>query len=83
MQSFMGTIKFVRRFVLDFSQIVKPLQQMIKQSAQFKWTDLEKGAFDKIKAEIAHAPSLKSPNFEKYFISYTFALDNSLVVVLM
>ena len=26
MQSFMGTINFVRRFVLDFAQIVKPLQ---------------------------------------------------------
>ena len=26
MQSFMGTINFVQRFVPDFSQIVKPLQ---------------------------------------------------------
>ena len=32
MQSFMGTINFVRRFVPDFTQIVKPLQQMVKQS---------------------------------------------------
>ena len=30
MQSFMGTINFVRRFVPDFAQIVKPLQQMEK-----------------------------------------------------
>ena len=30
MQSFMGTLNFVRRFVLDFAQIVKPLQQMVK-----------------------------------------------------
>ena len=40
MQSFTGTINFVRRFVLDFTQIVKPLQQMVKQSVQFKWTDV-------------------------------------------
>ena len=40
MQSFMGTINFVRRFVLDFAQIVKPLQQMVKQSVKFKWTDV-------------------------------------------
>ena len=32
MQSYMGTINFVRRFVPDFAQIVKPLQQMVKQS---------------------------------------------------
>ena len=73
MQSFIGAINFVRRFVPKFAQIVKPLQQMVKQSVQFKWTDTEKGAFNNIKATIAHAPSLKSPDFERYFILYTFA----------
>ena len=78
----MGTINFVRRFVPEFAQIVKPLQQMVKQSVQFKWTDIEKGAFNDIKAATAHAPSLKIPNFKKYFILYTFALDNLLAAVL-
>ena len=32
MQYFMGTINFVQRFVPVFSQIIKPLQQMVKQS---------------------------------------------------
>ena len=49
MQSFMGTINFVRRFVPDFAQIVKPLQQTVKKSGKFKWIDLEKSAFNKIK----------------------------------
>ena len=82
MQSFMGTINFVRRFVPDFTQIVKPLQQMVKQSVQFKWTDVEKNAFSKIKTAVAHAPSLKSPYFEKDFILYTFTSDDSLAAVL-
>ena len=55
---------------------------MVKQSVQFKWTDIEKDAFTKIKIEIAHTPSLRSPNFDKYFILYTFTSDNSLVAVL-
>ena len=55
MQSFMGTINFVRRFVPDFAQIVKPLQQMVKQSVQFKLTDSDKGAFNKIKTSIARS----------------------------
>ena len=71
MQLFMGTINFVRRFVPDFAQIVKPLQQMAKQSVQFKWTYSEKVSFNDIKAAIAHAHSLRSPNFEKDFILYT------------
>ena len=82
MQSFMGTVNFVRRFVPYFAQIVKPLQQMVKKSVQFKWTDIDKGAFNKIKTSIAHAPSLKSPNFENDFILYTFASDDSLAAVL-
>ena len=65
MQYFMGTINFVQRFVPDFAQIVKPLQQMVKQSVQFKWNDSEKGVFNNIKTSIAHAPSIKSTNFEK------------------
>ena len=68
MQSFMGTINFVQRFVPDFTQIVKPLQQMVNQSVQFKWTDVEKNTFSKIKTAVAHAPSLKIPYFEKDFI---------------
>ena len=55
---------------------------MVKQSVQFKWTDLEKNAFRKIKKYIAHAPSLKIPNFEKDFILYTFSFDDSLAAVL-
>ena len=82
MQSFMGTINFVRRFVPDFAQTVKPLQQMVKQNAQFKWAETEKNAFSKIKTVVAHAPSLKSPDFDKDFILYTFASDDSLAAVL-
>ena len=82
MQSFMGTINFVRRFVPDFDQIVKPLQQMVKQSVQFKWTDVEKNTFSKIKTAVAHAPSLKILDFDKDFILYTFTSDDSLAAVL-
>ena len=55
---------------------------MVKQSVQFKWTDSEKNAFSKIKTSISHAPSLKSPNFKKDFILYTFVSDDSLAAVL-
>ena len=82
MQSFMGTINFMRRFLPDFAQIVKPLQQMVKQSVQFKWIDSEKDAFNKIKKSIAHPPSLKIPNFEKDSILYTFSSNDSLETVL-
>ena len=55
---------------------------MVKQNVQFKWTEIEKDAFSKIKTVVAHAPSLKSPDFDKDFVLYTFASDDSLAAVL-
>jgi hypothetical protein len=67
MQSFFGKINLVRRFVSDFAKIVKPLQQMIKKDVHFKWTSIEKEAFDKAKGAIAITPTLQSPYFSKNF----------------
>ena len=55
---------------------------MVNQGVQFKWNDVEKNAFSKIKPFISHAPSLKSPDFEKDFTLYTFTFDDSLAAVL-
>jgi hypothetical protein len=82
MQSFLGKINFVRRFISDFAQIVNPLQEMIKKDANFKWSKERKEAFDKIKEAIAEAPTLRSPNFDNEFILYTFASDHSIASVL-
>ena len=37
MQSFLGQINFVKIFGPDFSQIILPLQSMIKKNSIFKW----------------------------------------------
>jgi hypothetical protein len=58
MQSFFGKINFVRKFTLDFFEIVKPLQKMIRKDAKFKWDEERKGAFNNIKTAISQAPVL-------------------------
>ena len=82
MQSFMGKINFPRRFISDFAEIVKLLQEMIKKDTNFKWTKERKEAFDKIKESIAKAPTLRNPNFDKKFILYTFSFNHLIMVVL-
>ena len=42
MQSFLGQINFVKRFIPDFSQIVLPMQNMIRKNSVFKWGYKEK-----------------------------------------
>ena len=39
MQSFLGKINFIRRFIPNFSQVVKPLQFLVKKDVPFKWSD--------------------------------------------
>ena len=55
MQSFLGKINFVKRFVPTFSEVVRPMQNMIKKAVDFKWNELEKEAFARIKRLIAES----------------------------
>lgn len=83
MQSFLGNIDFVKKIIYDLSQIVKPLQDMIKKdTVTFEWNQKEKEAFTKIKQAIVESTVLFSPNFNKDFMLYTSASYSSLVAIL-
>jgi hypothetical protein len=82
MQSFLGQVNFVRRFVPCFLEMVRPLQNLIKKDVQYHWGYLESQAFDSIKKAIIDAPSLMSLDFSKDFTLYTFASDRSYATVL-
>jgi hypothetical protein len=82
MQSFLGKINFVRRFVPSFSKMVRPLQNLIKKDVLYHWGPKESQAFDSIRKTIVEAPSLISPDFSQDFMLYTFAFDQSYVAVL-
>ncbi|KAH9298369.1 hypothetical protein KI387_030051, partial [Taxus chinensis] len=72
LQSFLGRINFVRRFVPDFAALVKPITKMLKKSMAFKWTAEGKESFEAIKEAISQAPTLINLDFSKDFILYAF-----------
>jgi hypothetical protein len=82
MQSFLGQINFVRRFVPSFSEMVRPLQNLIKKDTQYHWGPTENQYFNAIKKAIIDASSLMSPDFSQDFTLYTFASDRSYAAVL-
>jgi hypothetical protein len=82
MQSFFRKINFVRKFTLDFAEIIKPLQNMIRKYAKFKWDDELKDSFSNIKTTISWVPMLQSLDFNRDFLLYTFPSDQSLATVL-
>ena len=80
MQAFLGKINFVRRFVPIFSETVRPLQQMIKKNVEFKWGDLKKQSFCRIKESIVEAPSLAMPDFSTRKRVQAFPIDITLCI---
>jgi hypothetical protein len=48
-QSFIGRINFLRRFIPNFDEIIKLVTNMLKKDAEIKWTLEEKYSFEKIK----------------------------------
>lgn len=82
MQSFMGKIDFIRRFILNFVETVKHLQDMINKKVEYKWEANQGEAFMNMREAISNSPSLVNPEFLKEFFLYTFATDISYVVIL-
>ena len=66
-QSFLGKIKFVRRFIPNFSKLVKHIIVMLKKDAEMKWIDQGKNSFENIKKAIMEAPTLISHHYTKSF----------------
>jgi hypothetical protein len=64
-QAFMGVINFVRRFAPNFSMMVKPTQNILKQYRSFSWTYDVKNDFVGINKAIHYAPILVKQDFEK------------------
>ena len=82
-QSFLGRVNFVRRFIPIFSEIVKDITNMLKKGAEIKWIVEEKHSFEEIKRALTQAPVLISPNFSKEFLVFTFASENTITGVLL
>jgi hypothetical protein len=82
-QSFLGKINFLRRFIPNFVEIVKDLTYMLKKDNDIKWYSKAKNSFEQIKRALGEAPVLASPYYTKYFIIFSFASENTIAVVLL
>ena len=82
LQSFLGRINFVKRFIPSLATMVKPLISMLKKYMYFSWTKEGRATFEEIKEVIASTPTLVNPNFDKDFILYTLSGDSSISGVL-
>ena len=56
---------------------------MLKKYQEEKWTAEARNSFEKIKQALTEAPVLVSPDFLKYFLTFSFASQDTIVVVLL
>eukprot|EP00253_Pinus_taeda_P014471 PITA_14471 len=82
-QSFLGNVNFVRRFITNFAKVVKNITKMLKKGVDFKWTTEAKKSFEEIKKALTQALILISPDFTKEFLIFTFASQDTIVGVLL
>src|SRR5208282_3118500 len=66
-QSFLGFTNFYRLFIQDFSHHARPLFNLTKNDAVWKWDSDEQGAFKILKEKITSAPVLVLPDNSRPF----------------
>jgi hypothetical protein len=83
LQFFFGKVNFIRRFIPNFVEIVKPLIYLLKKDVPFEWENNGKRDFQLIKKAITIAHILISLEFTKYFIIFSFTLKDTITSVLL
>ena len=56
---------------------------MLRKDSTLKWTVEAKEYFEAIKQALTKTPVLISPDFQKDFVVFTFALEHTIAVVLL
>ena len=82
-QSFLGKVNFLKRFITNFDEVVKHITNMLRKDNGIKWTVEAKQYFSNIKKVLTKSPVLVSPNFSKEFMIFSFSSEHTIVGVLL
>jgi hypothetical protein len=66
-RSFLELVGYYRRFIPNFSKIVKPMTKLLEKDAKFKWSPQCEEAFLTLKKLLTTTPVLAQPDIEKPF----------------
>ena len=66
-RSFPGLANFYRRFIQNYVQVARPLNNLLKKDVVFKWKETQQYMFDMLKEKFTTAPVLAYPNNDCQF----------------
>ncbi|GKB50451.1 reverse transcriptase domain-containing protein [Tanacetum coccineum] len=81
-RSFLGHAGFYRRFIKDFSQIARPMTQLLVKDAPFNFSEECIHAFETLKRELTQAPIMIKPDWSLPFEIMCNASDYAVGAVL-
>ena len=81
-RSFLGHVGFYRRFIRNFSEISKPLTNLLQKGVSFYFDNKCLSAFDKLKYALSHAPIIKPHVWDMAFDLICEASDDAVGVTL-
>lgn len=81
-QSFLGFANFYRRFILNFSDLAKPLTRLTKKHAKWNFDDKCRQAFDALKTAFTSAPVLHHYDPNLPLVVETDASDYAISAIL-
>ncbi|GJS11874.1 putative reverse transcriptase domain-containing protein [Tanacetum coccineum] len=82
-RSFLGLAGYYRRFIGNFSKIVKPLTVLTQKSKTYDWGEQQENAFQTLKDMLCNAHVLTLPDRPEDFLVYCDASGLGLGCVLM
>ena len=61
-QVLLGHTCYYRKFIRHYSDMTYPLEELLKEDQEYKWTKEYDTSFDKLKKKLVEAPILRFPN---------------------
>ena len=83
LQCLQGMANFLRRFVVNVSNLTKGFMHILKKDTSFYWDEQAHESFDALKQALASASMLSPPNYSRVFLIYVAASMETVGMVLV
>ncbi|CAI7795296.1 unnamed protein product [Closterium sp. NIES-53] len=83
LQSFLGFVNYVRRFVPDMTRLTDPLTDLLRKGVAFTWGEKEHAAFSTLKNVLCSPPVLRIADPHRPFEVVTDASEIAIGAVLL
>jgi hypothetical protein len=83
LQSFIGQINFLRRFIPNLVELLRNITNMLKKDIKIKWDSESRQSFEQVKRALTESLVLISPDFTKDFYLFSFSSEHTIAAVLL